>query len=155
VDLTHCERAAEAAVAAGRGQLLAAAGELFDVSYFDNLAREVDEELRDGGKAVLGALRFALRCIALCCAVFGRAGGAALPSPRLGMGGEWVGGLCRAALFCGATLSAEPSVSKELSICACGCLPRWPHPAQCTAAALMPRRRAGSAPRAGDRDAFL
>lgn len=46
VDLLHCERAAQQAVAESNGQLRLVQGELITVKYFDNLAAEIDEILQ-------------------------------------------------------------------------------------------------------------
>lgn len=46
VDLLHCERAAQQAVAESNGQLRLVQGELITVGYFDNLAAEIDEILQ-------------------------------------------------------------------------------------------------------------
>jgi len=46
VDLLHCERAAQQAVAESNGQLRVVQGELITVDYFDNLAAEIDEILQ-------------------------------------------------------------------------------------------------------------
>ncbi|DBB10622.1 TPA: hypothetical protein ACH3X3_007133 [Trebouxia sp. C0006] len=62
VDLLHCERAAQQAVAESNGQLRVVQGELITVEYFDNLAAEIDEILQAGGGIPLGdlAAQFAL-----------------------------------------------------------------------------------------------
>jgi sugar phosphate isomerase/epimerase len=49
LDLVHCERAADAVVAAGIGGITLAQGELFSAAYFDGLAAEVDEGLQEAG----------------------------------------------------------------------------------------------------------
>ena len=46
MDLLHCERAAQQAVAESNGQLRVVQGELITVDYFDNLAAEIDEILQ-------------------------------------------------------------------------------------------------------------
>lgn len=46
VDLVHCERAAQQAVAESDGALRLLQAELFTTAYFDNLAAEVDEVLQ-------------------------------------------------------------------------------------------------------------
>lgn len=46
VDLLHCERAAQSAVAESNGQVRLVQGELITVEYFNNLAAEVDEILQ-------------------------------------------------------------------------------------------------------------
>lgn len=46
VDLVHCERAAQQAVAESNGGLRLLQAELFTTSYFDNLAAEVNEVLQ-------------------------------------------------------------------------------------------------------------
>ena len=46
VDLLHCERAAQQAVAESNGQLRVVQGELITVEYFDKLAAEIDEILQ-------------------------------------------------------------------------------------------------------------
>lgn len=62
VDLLHCERAAQQAVAESNGQLRLVQGELITVGYFDNLAAEIDEILQAGGVVPLATLaaQFAL-----------------------------------------------------------------------------------------------
>ena len=56
LDLVHCERAADAVVAAGTGGITLAQGELFSAAYFDGLAAEVDEGLQEAG-VVSGAVQ--------------------------------------------------------------------------------------------------
>lgn len=51
VDLVHCERAAQQAVAESNGALRLLQAELFTTAYFDNLAAEVDEVLQVGNDA--------------------------------------------------------------------------------------------------------
>ena len=64
LDLVHCERAAEAVVAAGGGGITLAQGELFSTAYFDNLAAEVDEGLQETGVVSGGCWRrLAVRCV--------------------------------------------------------------------------------------------
>ena len=46
MDLLHCERAAQQAVAESNGELRLVQGELITVEYFDNLAAEIDEILQ-------------------------------------------------------------------------------------------------------------
>lgn len=46
VDLVHCEQAASEAVAAAGGKLQLLQGELVATSFFDTLAREIDEHLQ-------------------------------------------------------------------------------------------------------------
>ena len=46
VDLVHCERAAQQAVAESNGGLRLLQAELFTTAYFDNLAAEVNEVLQ-------------------------------------------------------------------------------------------------------------
>jgi E3 UFM1-protein ligase 1 len=46
VDLVHCERQAEAAVAQSGGELQLVQGELITVTYFDALAADVADSLR-------------------------------------------------------------------------------------------------------------
>lgn len=46
VDLLHCERAAQQAVAESNGRLRVVQGELITLDYFDNLAAEIDEILQ-------------------------------------------------------------------------------------------------------------
>ena len=46
VDLVHCERAAQQAVAESGGALRLLQAELFSSSYFDNLAAEINEVLQ-------------------------------------------------------------------------------------------------------------
>ncbi|EFN57486.1 hypothetical protein CHLNCDRAFT_143015 [Chlorella variabilis] len=62
LDLVHCERAADAVVAASSGGIQLAQGELFSSAYFDGLAAEVDEGLQEAGVVSVGDLarRFGL-----------------------------------------------------------------------------------------------
>ncbi|KAA6426767.1 MAG: hypothetical protein FRX49_03092 [Trebouxia sp. A1-2] len=62
VDLLHCERAAQQAVAESNGRLRVVQGELITLDYFDNLAAEIDEILQAGGVIPLAdlAAQFAL-----------------------------------------------------------------------------------------------
>lgn len=70
LDLVHCERAAEAVVAASGGAITQAQGELFSTAYFDGLAAEVDEALQEAGVAAGAAP-------AAAAAMRGNAGGGA------------------------------------------------------------------------------
>ena len=62
LDLVHCERAADAVVAAGTGGITLAQGELFSAAYFDGLAAEVDEGLQEAG-VVSGARQGVPACV--------------------------------------------------------------------------------------------
>ncbi|KAL4425678.1 hypothetical protein ABPG75_009694 [Micractinium tetrahymenae] len=62
LDLVHCERAADAVVAASGGAITLSQGELFSTAYFDGLAAEVDDSLQEAGVVSVGDLarRFGL-----------------------------------------------------------------------------------------------
>jgi hypothetical protein len=78
VDIVHCERAAAALAAdAGSGATLVA-GELFTPGYWDALAAEVDDELRQAGSVSLADLsrRHSLPAEQLAAALRARLGGA-------------------------------------------------------------------------------
>lgn len=113
LDLVHCERAADAVVAASSGGIQLAQGELFSSAYFDGLAAEVDEGLQEAG-VVSGARRSGRRhpLPVHACVIARWWGGEAIPralkpslllplplpavgdlARRFGLGAEMIGGV--------------------------------------------------------------